>query len=147
MVDELPLQVPPSQVTPANLQQFMLAGNSTFTVRSGNTGTRFTFKIRKPKPESPHFVSVLSGSDNENAYQFVGTIFANGTYSHGTRSKVSPEAPSAKAARWIVERVIAGRELTNCELWHEGRCGRCGRKLTVPESIESGLGPECITRI
>jgi hypothetical protein len=28
-------------------------------------------------------------------------------------------------------------------VWHEGRCGRCGRKLTVPESIESGFGPEC----
>jgi len=147
MVEQLPLQVPPSQVTPANLQQFMFAGNSTFTVRSGNTGTRFTFKVRKPKPDSPHFVSVLSGSDNENSYQFVGTIFGNGTYSHGVRSKISVDAPAAKAARWIVERVISGRELVNCEVWHEGRCGRCGRKLTVPESIESGLGPECITKV
>jgi hypothetical protein len=32
------------------------------------------------------------------------------------------------------------------EVWHEGRCGRCGRRLTVPESIESGLGPECATK-
>ena len=29
------------------------------------------------------------------------------------------------------------------EVWHEGICGRCGRKLTVPESVERGLGPEC----
>ncbi|MGQ4872128.1 MAG: DUF6011 domain-containing protein, partial [Candidatus Thorarchaeota archaeon] len=26
-------------------------------------------------------------------------------------------------------------------IWHEGKCGRCGRRLTVPESIESGYGP------
>jgi predicted metal-dependent hydrolase len=26
---------------------------------------------------------------------------------------------------------------------HEGKCGRCGRLLTVPSSIESGIGPEC----
>jgi hypothetical protein len=32
-------------------------------------------------------------------------------------------------------------------IWHEGRCGRCGRRLTVPESIESGYGPECIGKI
>jgi hypothetical protein len=32
------------------------------------------------------------------------------------------------------------------ELWHEGRCGKCGRALTVPESIESGLGPVCESR-
>jgi len=29
------------------------------------------------------------------------------------------------------------------DVHHEGRCGRCNRKLTVPESIENGLGPEC----
>jgi hypothetical protein len=32
------------------------------------------------------------------------------------------------------------------EVWHEGRCGACGRRLTVPESIERGLGPECYGR-
>jgi len=29
-------------------------------------------------------------------------------------------------------------------VFHEGACGRCGRTLTVPESIASGFGPECI---
>jgi hypothetical protein len=33
------------------------------------------------------------------------------------------------------------------EIWHEGSCLRCGRKLTVPESIESGYGPECIKSV
>jgi hypothetical protein len=28
-------------------------------------------------------------------------------------------------------------------LQHAGKCGRCGRKLTVPQSIETGIGPEC----
>jgi hypothetical protein len=30
------------------------------------------------------------------------------------------------------------------EVWHEGKCGKCGRTLTVPSSIESGIGPECM---
>lgn len=29
------------------------------------------------------------------------------------------------------------------EFWHEGRCGKCARRLTVPESIAQGFGPEC----
>ena len=29
------------------------------------------------------------------------------------------------------------------EIFHEGRCCACGRKLTTPESILSGIGPEC----
>jgi hypothetical protein len=37
--------------------------------------------------------------------------------------------------------------LNGCEVYHEGRCGRCNRKLTVPESIETGLGPECASKL
>ena len=33
------------------------------------------------------------------------------------------------------------------EVWHEGRCGRCNRALTVPESIASGIGPECAKHV
>lgn len=155
MVDSLPLPgftpavdpAAPAKVAPSNLKDFMLAGNATFTVRSGKTSERLTFKVRKPNETSPHFISVMNGPDNENSFQFVGTIFGDGTYAHGKKSRISPEAPAGKAARWVVERVLSGKELPNCEIWHEGRCGRCGRKLTVPESIELGLGPECATRI
>ena len=30
---------------------------------------------------------------------------------------------------------------------HDGRCGRCGRQLTVPSSIDKGIGPECATKM
>ena len=33
------------------------------------------------------------------------------------------------------------------EARHEGRCARCGRALTVPESIDSGFGPECARKV
>jgi hypothetical protein len=33
------------------------------------------------------------------------------------------------------------------EVWHEGNCRRCRRKLTVPASIELGLGPNCATEV
>jgi len=28
--------------------------------------------------------------------------------------------------------------------FHEGKCGKCGRKLTTPESIKNGFGPTCL---
>lgn len=31
----------------------------------------------------------------------------------------------------------------SCFAGTEGACGRCGRKLTVPGSIASGIGPTC----
>lgn len=133
--------------TPTDPLKFILAGNATFTVVSAKTSTRFTYRVRQPKPDSPHFVSVLSGPDNEKDYQFLGTIFDRSQYKHGFRSSVEPTSKSAVAARWVCERLLASKPLVNCELHHEGRCGRCGRKLTVPESILTGLGPECANKI
>ena len=45
---------------------------------------------------------------------------------------------------WLWRRITSNTALPpKAEVWHEGSCGRCGRKLTVPESIENGLGPVC----
>lgn len=141
------MEIASAPVSPSNLKAFILAGNATVTVRSQKTGTRFTFKVRQPKPDSPHFVSLMNGPDNEGDFAFIGSVFASGEYRHGTRSAISPDAPSAKAARWVVSRVMADKPLDGCEVWHEGRCGKCNRKLTVPESIESGIGPECAKKL
>jgi hypothetical protein len=32
-------------------------------------------------------------------------------------------------------------------VWHEGVCGRCGAKLTNPDSIKQGLGPICLGKV
>jgi len=110
---------------------------------SGKTGARFTYRVTQKDASSPHFVALLSGPDNESSYTFLGTIFEGMTYRHGKRSSVSPEAPSAKAFAWAWGYLAKGEMPPNCEVWHEGRCGRCGRALTVPESIFSGIGPVC----
>lgn len=137
-----------------NLRQFMLAGEATFTVTSLVTGTRFTFKShRKDCGEGNvlYFVSLLNGPDNTGDFTFIGTIFDVGSplerYEHGRRSRVGPDAPSAKAAYWVINRTLAGQPLNGVKVNHEGRCGRCGRVLTVPESIASAFGPECINHV
>ena len=45
-------------------------------------------------------------------------------------------------------RQVLDKELEDyIELWHEGRCGKCGRVLTVPTSISTGFGPDCLRRL
>lgn len=131
---------------------FILAGNATFTATSPKTGARFTFKVRVSKQKEGdtrppvHFVSVMTGPDNEDHFEFFGTVFGGDTFRHGAKARVTSDAPSAKAFAWIFPRVIAEADLHGVEIHHEGKCGRCGRKLTVPESIEIGLGPVCAGR-
>lgn len=133
------------QLKKENLLKFILAGNATFTILNTETGGRFTYRIKQKENEdgnkTPHFVSLLSGPDNESAFTYFGFIRENATFIYGGRkSRISREAPSVKAFEWFWRNL---KNLRTVEVWHEGRCGACGRKLTVPESIESGLGPIC----
>lgn len=135
---------------------FVLAGRAVFTLRSRRTGARFTYKISKARKERTHdktcwFVSVLTGPGNESDYSYLGYIrgerFTFQFTFQPNRSNVGATAPSVQAITWFLGRLFAGRDLPDLEVWHEGRCGRCGRTLTVPESISSGFGPECIGRL
>ena len=129
--------------SPADMRAFVLAGNATFTLVSERTGQRFTFRVRVSDDGRAHFVAVLTGPDNGGDYSYLGTI-RNGRYWHGRRSRIGQDAPSARAFAWFAARVIErGRDAPGMIFMHEGRCGRCARKLTVPESIARGLGPEC----
>ncbi len=129
-----------AQITdPATLKTFMLAGNAILTAVSDRTGIRFTFKIQISKDGRVHYVSVLTGQD----YSFLGVLFANGTYQHSIKSPIGIDALSNRAFRWTWGHVNTGKMPKDVTVYHAGSCGRCGRCLTVPESIAMGIGPDC----
>lgn len=131
-----------AQLTAETVAAFALAGNARLTLQSEKTGDRFTFRVRKAKDADLHFVSLLTGADNENDFEYLGTIRA-GQFSHGRKARIGADAPSARAIAWAWPHIMAGNIPPALAIFHEGRCGRCNRALTVPESIESGIGPEC----
>ena len=128
---------------------FAFAGNATITLRSAKTGARFTYKIREPEEvrgSVTHFVSVMTGPDNEDAFQYLGQ-FRGPDYERGKKSRIGADAPSARAFDYFAECLKRNTLPASLEVYHEGRCGACNRKLTVPESILTGLGPECSERL
>lgn len=138
----------------AAVKSFVHAGDARFTLVSKATGTRITYRVAYPKDKATGkvdrtglmFVSVLTGPDNERSYSYLGFITPTGEYIFGTaKTKILPSAPSARAFRWFYDELVRKNRLHDkLEVWHEGKCGRCGRTLTVPSSIASGFGPECI---
>jgi hypothetical protein len=128
-------------------RKYILAGNATTTIVNPATRNRFTYKVKAPRKQKDatiRFVSVLRGADNTSDFQYIGYIRADGTFMYGgERASVSPDAPSMKAFKWFWHHA----EDPRVEVFHEGRCGRCGRKLTVPESVTNGLGPECSGKV
>jgi hypothetical protein len=130
-------------------RDFVLGGRAVFTLQSRRTGNRFTFSVRRPedKPQGGlWFVGLLSGPDNTSDFQYVGLV-REGTlgqrFEHGRKSRVSPDAPSVVAIDWFLRQLAKNQLPDAVEVWHEGRCCRCARPLTVPSSVASGIGPEC----
>ncbi len=134
------------ELTSENLKKFIFGGNSTFTVLNEKSNNRFTFKVIKPKGVSVYFVKVLTGSDNISNYQFIGTYFPKGgkIFRHSRKSKITTDAQSVKVANWFFNVYLKSRQrFPFVKVYHEGKCGICGRKLTTPESIKIGIGPIC----
>lgn len=139
-------------IKPEAQLDFVVAGKAIFTIKNKKTQGRFTYKVSTPADKQREgstirWVSVLSGEDNSSSYTYIGCLFLNQgfwSFRHGAKSRISAQAPSVVAFQYVFNNVISvKRSHPDLEVWHEGKCSRCGRKLTVPESIETGMGPEC----
>lgn len=140
-----------AKLSTANALKFMLAGHAIFTLLSLKSGVRFTYKICKADNADVWFVKLLNGPNNTDDYIYIGVIKGDNNngihFRHTAKSKVLPTTSSFIAFDWTFKVLLAGYEPKGVEIWHQGQCGRCGRPLTVPESIESGIGPVCAEKM
>jgi len=135
--------------------KYVLAGKAIFTLQNERTGNRITYKVSKKK-DNPYmnqkeedlwFVSFLNGADNWMNYRYLGLINSNHEFKTTAKSPRDGMALNAFKWFWRMKGVFGADGIENVHFYHEGRCGRCGRRLTVPESIKSGYGPECINKV
>jgi hypothetical protein len=129
----------------AIIKNFLLAGRARVTLVSKKTGVRYTYRIKKAKnkPVDRWYVSLLTGQDNESAFTYMGAFEYTLNMSLGRDVRFHNHAESVVAFRYFLHHLHSNSVPAKLEVWHEGKCGRCGRALTVPESIERGIGPEC----
>ncbi len=136
--------------------KFFTGGNSIFTVDNGQ-GVHYTFKIRQPRKNEtdspfkskPYFVSLLTGSDNEHSYTYLGIMNGiDGSIRLTKASKYTDDTTPVKVIRWTMKHVFGDRLLPDgYSVNHSSHCGCCGRLLTEPLSLKIGIGPECRKRL
>jgi Family of unknown function (DUF6011) len=136
-------------------KQFLTAGKAIFTLEVPETFQKekdskphYTFKISKKKDVDIWFVNLLTGPDNMSDYTYIGKLNPdNGVVSLTRASKLNDKSLCFRLLNRVTHCLWNGEEGkikdAGFDLHHEGRCGRCGRRLTVPESVLTGLGPEC----
>ena len=144
-----------------DLLRFMTAGNAYFTLKNETNQERVTYRVvdahraikgdNSPEAGKLFFVSFLIGQNNMSGYAFIGSISKDHAghfnFKHSVKAKAKIDSKQVKGIDWLLKTVQKGALPTQMQFYHEGRCARCGRLLTVPESIQSGYGPECIQKV
>ena len=110
--------------------------SGTYTVETDD-GHR-TFKVRVQPSDAEYaagktVISLLTGPDNEGDYTDFGFL---------RDGRLTPFRSFRVGHEQLLEAATAFLRNPDDALVSKS-CGRCGRTLTTPESIERGFGPEC----
>lgn len=129
-------------------KEFFLAGHAIFTV-TNNIGEYYTYLIRKmptsEKFSECHLIYLLTGPDNTSDYTYMGRVDSyHGGVILTQKSRYTKSSKCYRVADWALHQVWQNKDLpAGYSIRHVGRCGRCGRELTTPRSLDIGLGPIC----
>ena len=135
---------------PEKALNYILAGKSEFTLVSTKTGKRIKYKLIRVKSKyglDTEYVYFIKLGDGSNQI-FAGTLYFRPdvnrfTFSTGAKGLKKSDSVEVQALLYTVNALYNSNKNIGVEIYHAGKCGRCGRKLTTPESILTGLGPEC----
>lgn len=121
--------------------------NGEITMRNPETGGHRTVRIKTQAADAnfapgERIISLLVGSDNTSDYQGFGFVKDDGRVIVWKRYRGNG-TPSAHQRLALMVQYPDHYEALGVEYMFSTRCRVCNRKLTTPESIESGIGPIC----
>lgn len=110
-----------------------------------------TFRIRTQKADvkfapGQRIVSVMRGPSNDDKGDWMGFGFVTDRGINVWYKKRGSDQHFETYANMLMN-PKEWQEQRGLVYKYEGRCRKCNRRLTVPESIDSGIGPVCGARI
>ena len=124
--------------------------NGTFTIVLNEAGEYRTIRVKDApesmgKPVGTQIAQYLSGADNETNYTGFAFIFGDKI---AIWSKFKTDGNLAKALHTLLSADKETRlDYGEAYAIESGNCSICGRKLTVPASLNRGMGPVCAERL
>ena len=131
-----------------DIAKFMVAGKAEFVVEDTRSGSHREYLVSKHRKFDQGIrrwnVLLMHHVDGEKGLGYLGFITKGVFNHHSLYSVYDEESDQFTSFDSLFLRVVRGQELPVHLMFHHlGRCSRCGRKLTDPESITRGLGPKC----
>lgn len=139
----------PGCLHPTAALRFLIGGNATFTLLNLATRARCTLRVQRPGKKvringHPAWsVEEQTGQDNVRDLTLIAA------FDDWTLHRLRAESRGWVAIEWLARKLWSPGFThwpSSMRFMHAGRCCRCGRTLTVPESIATGIGPECARR-
>lgn len=140
------------KISAQNLSSFIDTNNkrlngAPFTIRSKKTGKDYTFKISQIPFMGKNYLHIKVETEYLNfrymGYYREGLIFRK---NKTTKKTESVETPASKAISWFLRQLKANQLNileSSVDIFHLGKCLKCGKPLTDSVSIENGIGPVC----
>lgn len=128
----------------------LLAGRARLTITNPATGRWIKIHMKRRKDRATgewsncYFLNLALLGDGDMGYRYAGAFFSD---SFRFKPASNADQDLLKISNWIVRAIANPELLSTCEIEHAGKCCSCGRTLTHPESIRTGLGPECFSNI
>ena len=136
------------------------AGYAVFTAVTAQTGTPFTYSVKKSdKPNDrgvyTYWVALLTGPDNTTDYTYMGIL----VYDEPSKlwivkttkaSMIRKDAPSFIVIAWLLRKLSRNLPYDydkGARVLMSGRCLRCHRPLTVESSINNKYGKKCYDKV
>jgi hypothetical protein len=136
----------------AAFRSFIFQGKALFTLENKEKGTHITFRVKSPKRRRGEEedltlfdIEAKALNDGYSGMRYIGRLNRKARTLKES-GRIEKDHPGLLTLKWLM------RNWNNLEqfeedgklgMYHLGICCKCGMTLTVPESIENGIGPHC----
>lgn len=126
----------------------LVTHNGFISMVSKRTGEHRTFRVWTQSADSEfmpgrRLVGMLTGPDNLSDYLAFGVLSES-----GDRVFLWKKYQGSEFFGWVAAALLDPERFADRVEWSfDGRCRRCNRVLTCPESVASGIGPTCAGRV
>lgn len=138
-----------NEIDRGTIESFLLAGNCTFIIYQDGTEKTPVVKKKyklKLKEKGGNGYYLYTTENNGNSMKYHGFLIKGDRswfYYPGKKVVGTSKYNNAnvKGLLWVLNHL--DRLPSAVHILHTGKCSRCGRTLTDPESMKYGMGPEC----
>lgn len=128
------------------IRDFLLAGKCTCSIENTKTRNKYLFEVNaNKKNDKMFFIQSITGMGKIYGGYILIKEDGSLSYNQGAKGQIPESDIRIKSIFYVLNHYETLPSYVLVQ--HLGRCARCRRKLTDPESIRRGLGPECAKKV